>query len=268
MLSCTRQNASQRTKIISLHPAITETIYALNAQEELLGRSTYCTTPKTVQRLPEYGTSLTPNFEAIAKDQPRIVLTGQSQGIPIKQLKKVATVEQLPWLTLSEVVQSITHLGTIVHRETEAQALAQKFTERFQSRASSGSKQILVLMDGSEITKGQLWFIRSDSIHGAAIEAAGYRNAAPSRFNGPPSMSVERLLQQDPDMILLLHNGQMSPQSKDQWIQSFDALSSLSAVKNKRIAVIEGENIMGVGPGILTLVEQIRETGQALLKAE
>ena len=260
------QNPLESTqKVLSLHPAMTETLYILGVQDQLMGRSTYCLFPAEAQALPSFGTSLTPNYEAIARHQPHLVLTDQSMGIPTKSLRRISPILQLPWLTLSDVVQSIQSLGRLTRSEKKANILAERFKTTFNPVSTPQSPTLLVLMEGSIIEKGQLWFIRKDSLHGAAIEAAGFLNAAPSAFKGPPSLSLETLLNKDPDLILLISSQAKSSEQEQKWIDAFQVLPSLKAVQKKRIGVLSGENLLGVGPKILDLVDLIRQKGRSLL---
>ena len=262
--SAPHKNSTQTPNLLSLHPAITETLYTLGAHKTLIGRSTYCTFPSEVKGLPEFGSSLTPNYEAIANQQPTLILTDQSLGTPVKALRRIAPVSQFPWLTLNDMILSINQLGELVKQEKKARELSIRLKEGLKSTATSQSPTALVLMEGSVLSKGQIWFIRHDSLHGAALEAAGFRNAAPTSFKGPPSMSIETLLRQDPDFIFLLVGQPIEDQIAHKWIKSFQVLPSLKAVQNQRVGVLNGQHLLGVGPKILDLVKIIRKTAQDL----
>ena len=264
--SSTSPPLTQSPRLLSLHPAITETLYALGAHKMLTGRSTYCSFPKEAKALPEFGTSLTPNYEAIANHRPTLILTDQSLGTPIKALSRIATVSQFPWLTLEDMTLSIDRLGKQVKQEKKAQELIHLLQVGLKSTSTPQSPTALVLMEGSVPSKGQLWFIRHDSLHGAALEAAGFRNAAPTSFKGPPSMSIETLLRQNPDYIFLLVAQPINTQSAQNWIESFQVLPALKAVKKQQIGVLNGHHLLGVGPKVLDLVDIIRTTAQRLGK--
>lgn len=269
--SCTKKapepptNPNKKT-IVSLHPAITETIFALGKQDLLIGRSNYCDAPAAAKRLTEMGTSLTPNFETIARVKPKLVLTDQSAGTPIKNLAQITQTQQLAWLTKKDVRASILQLGSIVGEEEKAKQLSSMIYRSLESTATSTSPRMLVVMGGSNIEKGQIWYIRKDSIHNAAIEAAGFQNAAPARKSGPPQMSIEQLLAQDPDVIMFLPSKKISSDERQSLIRSLNVLPSLKAVQNKTVRVLNGSNLMGVGPSITTLVAIIRAEGQSALE--
>jgi iron complex transport system substrate-binding protein len=65
-------------RLVSLSPAITQTVAAIGAGENLVGRSDWCAYPPEVQSLPALGSALTPNLEAIAGLQPTAVLVDAS----------------------------------------------------------------------------------------------------------------------------------------------------------------------------------------------
>ena len=252
-------------KLLSLYPAITETIFLLEEGSQLSGRSDYCLFPEEVKSLPSFGTSLTPNYEAIALEAPRLVLTDKSMGTPVTELQNIAPLKQLAWLSAEDMSKSIVELGLIVNKPKEADELSEKIKTALQPKVTDNSPSVLIVMQGSDISKGTLWFIKPNTLHGSAIEAAGFRNAAPLDINGPPSMSVEQLLKQDPDIILFLASKKLTSDERDGLIKSLDVVSSLRAVQDKRIGVLNGDNLMGVGPKIIDLVEPIQTIGKSLL---
>ena len=66
-------------------------------------------------------------------------------------------------------------------------------------------------------------------------------------------------------MIIFLTAKKIDSTAKERLTRSLDIIPSLQAVQNKRVGVIGGENLMGVGPGVLRLVGFIQTEGQRLL---
>ncbi|HYP88441.1 MAG TPA: hypothetical protein VEQ59_09810, partial [Polyangiaceae bacterium] len=95
---------------------------------------------------------------------------------------------------------------------------------------------------------------KRNSLHGAALSAAGARNAVDHDVSGLPRLSVEELLKIDPDVVLILAPGATLDQ-KRKLVQSLSALSPLRAVEKKRIGIVDGNQ--SVGPGILKLVDAL-----------
>jgi iron complex transport system substrate-binding protein len=71
---------SKPGRIVSLAPAITETLFALGLGDRVVGVSTYCDYPAAATRLPKVGTFSEPVAEVIVSLRPDLVLTSPSPG--------------------------------------------------------------------------------------------------------------------------------------------------------------------------------------------
>ena len=78
-------------------------------------------------------------------------------------------------------------------------------------------------------------------------------------------MSLEQLLEQDPDIILFLTSRTESSETIETLKRSIAILPTLKSVQKQQIGVLNGENLMGVGPSIVDLIVKIRKQGQLLL---
>src|SRR6202140_4547272 len=117
-------NGAQR--IVSLAPAITETLFALGAGAEVAGVSQYCDYPPEVTKLPKVGTFLTPNIEAIAGRRPTIVIGLQTSS----DLREIRALKAMGYRTLmvddnsiAGIEASIRRVGDAIGRAREAHAL-------------------------------------------------------------------------------------------------------------------------------------------------
>ena len=67
-------------RIISLAPSVTETIYALGAQDRLVADTDVCNYPPAAQKLPKIGGPFTPNLEVIVSLKPDLVVAAANSG--------------------------------------------------------------------------------------------------------------------------------------------------------------------------------------------
>ena len=109
----------------------------------------------------------------------------------------------------------------------------------------------------------EIWFVRSNSLHGAALRAAGGRNAVSEAVLGNPRLSIERVLELDPDVILILvaPHEQRSPAA---FVEDFRRFSSLGAVRSGRVRAVAAPEAFANGPRILTLVDRLHTELKAL----
>lgn len=240
---------------LSLSPPLTETAFAIGAT--LVGRSTFCTLPPEALALPSAGTALTPKLEAIAALAPLGILVDGSLAVDVDRLKAVAPVEVLPWLTLAEVIASTGRLGEVLGRADAARALSDRFTSAFAGTPAADAPRVLLALAGADLGRGSLWYLQADSLHGAALAAAGFRNAVPDPITGPPQMSLERLIELDPDHIVVLAGSALDAEAQSRTLEAFRAITPLSAVRNGRIGVLQGAGTLSTGPSILELPDRL-----------
>lgn len=243
-------------RVVSLSPALTETTLALGAGDQLVGVSDFCELPAG-KTLPRVGSALTPNHEAILALEPSVILCDASVGSKGRSLAALAPCEILPWLTLPEVVQSTRRLGQVLNQTARANALADELATRLSRLPPPGAPRVLLLLSYDATRPAELWFIKRNSLHGAALTAAGARNAVDRDVSGLPRLGVEELVALDPDIVLIIPppGSHAEPHESARLVAAFSQLVPLRAARQKRVAVVNGTQ--SVGPSILHLVDAL-----------
>jgi len=249
--------STNEQRFISLHPSVTETLYALGAENYTIGRSDFCAVPEQVSTLPSFGTAITPNFEQIAMAEPTYILGDSSLGQHQEALSQITTVKTLPWLSIEDMKTSIQTLGAITNTADQAKTIISDLDNAF-TNLPTPKTDVLLLLSGSEITKGQLWFIKPESIHGAMLEASGYANSVPKGQN-IPQMSVESLLQLNPSVIAIFGDKTTPTTEMKTKGEALRTLESLTAVKQGHICLLSLNNAFGTGPSIVDNVQQMQQ---------
>lgn len=245
-------------RYVSLSPAITETLFAIGAGKDVVGVSDYCDYPEAAKKLPRTGTSLTPGYEAIVRLAPSLILCDASASVPRRELNALAVTKFLPWLSLEDIVSSTRLLGALTAHALQADQLATQLWDGLAiAEAASGPRVLAVLGEGSG-KLSEIYFIKKNSIHGAALRAAGARNAVAADVAGVPRLSLEELLRLDPDAIIVLIAATPNAPSEAQVLHDFDALEPLTARKTGRISVLRSDAAFASGPRILALSTQLR----------
>ncbi|MGC6493573.1 MAG: ABC transporter substrate-binding protein [Myxococcota bacterium] len=239
-------------RTVSLSPAITETLFYIGAADRLSGRSDWCTLPSTASSLPGYGSGLTPNLEQLMLSDVGRVLVDVP---PPEELKQLLHVEEMPWLTVSDLQASTRELGRLFGRTTEAEALAGAYDVLHPKPQSKAAHRVLVLLGIPTHAGGDIWYIKPNTLHGAVVAAAGLNNIMPAS-DGPPSVSVERAMQLVPDRIVVL--------SADADLDTPAALAALraslplDAVMQGKVDILTGPETMSVGPSLLSTLARLR----------
>jgi len=249
-------------RLVSLTPAITETVFALGAGDLLVGRSDWCSIPAQASVLPGMGSSLTPNLEAIALAHPSGILVDASLGTKPDDLKAISTVHSFPWLTVEQVVGSTRELGKVVGKEAEANALADQIASTLSVTAPEGPV-VLLAMAGEGLESGEVWYIKPDSLHGAALHAAGAKNAVGVR-EGAPMLTLEQVVSLNPDAVMLLPAVPVTPEQKATLVADWQKLETLKAVQQGAVVVVDPANALSVGPSILNTTKALKNAVDGL----
>ena len=62
------------SRVVSMAPSITETLYALNLADKVAGVTRYCDYPPEAKAKPQVGGLLDPNYEAIVALEPDLAI--------------------------------------------------------------------------------------------------------------------------------------------------------------------------------------------------
>lgn len=255
---------SGKRRIVSLSPAFTETLYAIGAERDLVGVSDYCDYPEAAKKLPRNGSALTPHYEAIARLSPTLILCEAAAAAPRRELAALGVTRFLPWVTFEDIVASTRLLGALTDRAEAAGALASKLWQGLAVAENPTGPRVLAVLGESPGKLSEIYFVKRNSIHGAALRAAGARNAVAADTLGVPRLSLEELLRLDPEGIIVLIAPTPNAPTDAQILQDYQALEPLSARRNHRISVLRCAEAFGDGPRILVLAERLRQEVERL----
>jgi iron complex transport system substrate-binding protein len=244
-------------RIVSLAPAITETLFVIGAGSSVVGVSDYCDRPPVVRTLPKVGSGITPNYEALARLRPTLILTEQTRSTQLERLRAIAPARALPWLSLQQVAAGIAEIGRLTGKEQRAQTLAAELRQKLSRMPPPDAPRVLLVLGYTPGHLSEIWYVRDDSLHGAALRASGGKNAIDRAPAGAPRLSLDELIRIDPDMIVILPGAKVSAATRSAYLGDFAKLDPLNAVKTGRISVLESAEPFASGPTILEFLERL-----------
>lgn len=255
------KSAGGKPRIVSLSPAITETLFALGVGDSLVGVTERCDYPPEAAKIARVGSGISPDLEAIARLTPTMILGETTLRLSEQTLAPLAPTHFLAWLTAAEIVRGIRELGVLVDRRRQAEEIAGRMERRLHAAPPANAPRVLMVFADKPGRVGPIYFVKPGSLHGSLLTAAGARNAVEGAVAGAPIMSLEEILRLDPDAILILvANDDLSPEARAQFADDFRALPSLRAVRTNRVGVLSGSILLVTGPRVVAVIDRVAAT--------
>ncbi|EJO5346524.1 ABC transporter substrate-binding protein [Clostridium botulinum] len=231
-------------RIVSLSPGATETIYALNKEETLVGRSDYDDYPKQVSKIKSVGGVKDPSIEKITELKPDLVIGGAHfSKETVKKLEdlgiKVAVLYGEE--DLDGAYKNIMDISTVLGVTQKGQTIIdnmKKKVENVEKKVKSLKKpKVYYVVDfgKSDFTAG------GDTFIGKMIEKAGGDNIAKDTKGW--NYSFEKIVENKPEMIILSDKFN----TKKNFLAA-DKYKNLFAAKENKVYEIDDNMLLRQGP--------------------
>lgn len=242
-------------RIVSLAPGITETLYALDLDDKIVGVTTFCNWPVKARTKTRIGGFTNPSVEKIVSLKPDLILATAdgNRKETIQQLERIGLSVYVTNPTdMQGVLRCIIHIGEI----TDRKRTAEKMVETLQKRLNHIALQIrhkkkprIFFQLGLEplITAG-----RSTLTHEVIVRAGGV-NVAGLDTASYPHYSAEGIIGASPDIIIFapMVNDEEFAAVKKFW-QKF---GDVPAVKNGKIYPVNADLVNRASPRLIDAVE-------------
>jgi len=253
-------------RIVSLVPALTEALFAMDAGDAVVGVSSFDTYPPEAMSRPRVGGLIDPDLERILALRPDLVVLYGSQTDQIAQLRRAGIqVFALTHGGLRETLSVIRTLGTRAGHPAAAAALVGSIEDRLadiRRRVASFDRPSVLLVFGRE--PGTLRNIYASGGRGFLhdmLEAAGGRNVFADIPRESVQLTSEAILRAAPEVILeLTYDDRMTPDTQANEIAVWSRLSSIPAVGTRRVSLLLGHQFVQPGPRMAEAIDVIAKT--------
>ncbi|MBU1208990.1 MAG: cobalamin-binding protein [Proteobacteria bacterium] len=248
-------------RIISVAPSVTEMLFAVGLEDKIVGVSTHCNYPPGAMKKEQIGGYITPSLEKIISLKPDLVI-GTADGELKPFVNKMAGLGIPVYIinprNVSGVMASIQNIGEITFSQAAAKRLVASMQEKTQTiqdkiKGRPLLRVLHVMAFDPLISSGKGTFV--DNL----IRMAGGVNIAEAAQGSYPRLSMEEVILQDPEVIILSSMKSRDPLTEQkQWWARW---KEISAVRTRRIHVIDADLIHRPSPRI---VEGLEETAKAI----
>ena len=246
-------------RIVSLAPNITEILFALGLDEEIVGVTRFCDYPEAAKQKEKIGGLVDPNLEMIKSLSPDLVIA--FRGNPLR------TVERLKKLGLPVFVLNIGNdlgslfpllekIGRVTRREEEAAELASQFKNRLDAvrdrlSAVTAGPRVFIALHGTG-----LWTCGRESYLNDLIASSKARNVAGGISRNWLHYSLEQLVHDDPEVIIILARSILEfEKARDRFLRD-TRLRGVAAVRTGRIRFLDENVASRFGPRLADALEE------------
>ncbi|HEY6453632.1 MAG TPA: cobalamin-binding protein [Steroidobacteraceae bacterium] len=245
-----------RPRIVSLAPGATAMLFAAGAGAQIVGTSDYSNEPDAARRIERVGDSQSFDLERILALHPDVVViwsggTGAAQihklergGLPVYGHR----IERL-----ADIPASVRRLGVLAGTQAEADAAAARLGERIAAlqrryAAVHGGTVLIQVWDHPIYTVGR------SELMSDVVRTCGYRNLYQDLPDPGPAVSLESVLERNPDVILAVGSDLAAA---DAWVASWRRYRTLTAVRSGRVIPWTDPRLSRLGPSMVDATEAL-----------
>lgn len=246
------------TRVISLAPSITESLFAIGAGDRVVGVTDYCNYPAGARQRPRVGGMINPNMEAVVALKPDLIALSMEGNIrdDFRRLTDLG----FPVLvtnprTFEGIYRSIGQLGALTGCADSAARLVAALRAREAALRKEAGRQavrtLLVVSVQPLLVAGRNTFLHE------LLEAAGAVNLAAYARGNYPAYSRETVVANNPDVILVTSDAVADPSSLT---RQFPEWQIVAAVRHGRIYRVNSDIMTRPGPRALDALESLVHT--------
>lgn len=251
--------AHAKSRLISLKPNITETVYELGSGDQLVGATLYCDYPEAAKKLPRVADYIKADPEKILLLRPDLILASEensSQKEIYFLMNRGIPVELFSFTTLQETYDSILKLGRVLGKAEQATQVVAKMKAELadlKAKFGGGPVQRALFVVGYD----PLVVVGGDNFIDDVFPYLGLSNVAGGSKIKYPTWSTEQIIRSAPDWIVELPMGsENQPGKRGSRLQWWQRFPSIPAVAKGQILSFPVEEIRAV-PALPLALEKL-----------
>jgi iron complex transport system substrate-binding protein len=267
-LATTPQPDQGASRVIILSPALTEMVYAMNAQDRIVGVGEFCVYPPEVAELPSCGGIVNPSYEIMESLEPDLVIV-QGVSDTIVRYCKAAGIPTLdvPLDSLEDVFAAAATIGEALDATESATALVGEMrTELDAIRAATATlaaPRVFVSVGRSPGKLKDILTAGGGSFLDDLLVIAGGENVFASSGSLWPTAALEAVVASEPEVIIDIQpNETIDDKAIERAVAEWGDLGDgVPAVRDRRIHVMGEDWLLLPGPRV---VDTARTLAQCL----
>ena len=247
-------------RIVSLAPGATEMLFAAGAGAQVIATVEYSDEPPAARRVPRIGDVAAVDMERLVALHPDVVVLWAGGGNPA-QREKIAglriPIYQQQVARLADIPAAVRRLGALAETSGVAERAAAAMEARLAALtatygARAGARPSVLL----QVWNRPIYTVGGKHLMSDALVLCGARNVFADLPEAGPVVDMESIIARDPDIIVAA-----APTGEGAaWVADWMQLTSLSAVRHKRVVAFEDQALSRLGPSVIGATENLCRT--------
>jgi iron complex transport system substrate-binding protein len=233
-------------QVVSLAPSITETLFAIDAGDQVAGVTDYCNYPPKAKTKHRVGGVINPSIETIISLKPDLIIVSM-EGNVREDFNTLVDLGVPVFVTnprtFEGIHKSIRDIGALTGRREQAARLVWSMRKREDSiKAFSKEEKKKTLCI---VSLQPLIVVGSKTFLSELLDLAGARNVAGSMPSTYPAISREAVIKQNPEVIIVMSD---AVSNTEDLVSHYPEWKQLDAVRDARVFRIDSDLVSRPGP--------------------
>lgn len=253
------RDSNKLNRVVSMSPAITQTLVHFKLQDKIVGISDYCKLPESLikkNKIERVGSPFSPFVEKLVSLKPDVVLTQEIKDTKFVQILEKLSLKYRPYEfgSLEEIHHSVNKIAT-TYKGTGLENFNkdwQRTLNNLRRKQKAGNYLAIIGIKG-ELSQIKGFVVAADDTYlGEVLTATGLTNLSPQQ-TGYGDIGLETFLTKKLHYLFFF--------SRDKTLTSKGLSSQLKKqFKNldiKKVVVLNDENTLIPGPKVLDLMKEV-----------
>lgn len=242
-------------RIVSLAPHATELLFEVGAGNRIVGAVAHSDFPEEAKSIPRVGGYRSLDMEAIAALRPDVIVAWPSGNTPA-QVEKLKQLGLPIYLSdskrIADIASALERMGALTGNPEAGKQAAARFSQKHEAlrAAYAGRPPVRVFY---QIWNSPLMTVSGEQIIGDTIRLCGGENIFAKLPTLTATVSLEAVLQADPESIVASGMAAQRPA----WLDDWKRWPRLQAAKNDQLHFIPADFINRPTPRLLQGAEQL-----------
>lgn len=252
-----RADAAESRRIVSLAPALTEILFALELGDRVVGVTSFCDWPPEAREKPKVGGYSDPSVETILGIRPDLVVVSPGPGNRDAALaleRAGIRVEVVPAETLAETLAAFGLVAKAAGVPSRGEELARRVRADL-DRVAAGVAARPKVRTLFSVQTDPVIVAGSGTLPSELLEIAGGTNVVTlPRY---PRLGMETVLELAPETILQSRMDAPEPGREGSEAAFWRRWTSIPAVRNGRVVVLDNPLALRPGPRVAEAAAQL-----------